>query len=219
MRIFSIKSGRYKMLGKWTKDKNGSTDSLEKDPPEDVSKQTENMNADEHLNERKVNTILRGSKVTGDINVSCDLVLTGDVEGNITALADSNILIKGSCKGNIITGRGDVDIRGELQSGNITTGGNVSISGKFTGGEVKAGGKIFVNCEFTGMLEANEIEIGAHAHIKGKLFYKEFITVSRGAKVEVHLCRMLEESNGEHKAPETKVVEMKPPVQELSGVK
>jgi cytoskeletal protein CcmA (bactofilin family) len=205
------------MLKKWGKDKDDNNNSLKKDPPKDISKQTENINAEEHTPERKVNNILRGSKVTGDINVTCDLVLSGDVEGNIRAKEDSNIVIKGSCKGNIET-KGNVDIRGELQSGNITTEGNVSISGKFTGGEVKAGGKIYVNCEFTGRLEANEIEIGAHANIRGELFYKEFITVSRGAKVEVHLCRNQEESKGENKTPEKKVVEMKPPVKELSGV-
>jgi len=205
------------MLGKWGKDKDGTSDSLKKDPPQDMSQQAEIMNADENTPERKVNTILRGSKVTGDISVTCDLVLSGDVEGNITAREDSNIVIKGSCKGNIETRKGNVDIRGELQSGNITTGGNVSISGKFTGGEVKAGGKIFVNCEFTGRLEGNEIEVGPHAHIKGELFYREFITISRGAKVEVHLCRMQEESKGAQKTPEKKVVDIKPPVQELSG--
>jgi cytoskeletal protein CcmA (bactofilin family) len=207
------------MLKNWGKVKDNNTDSFKKDPPQDISKHKENMSADENTGERKVNNILRGSKVTGDISVSCDLVLSGDVEGNITARENSNIVIKGSCKGNIETGRGNVDIRGTLQSGNITTGGNVSISGKFTGGEVKAGGKIFVNCEFTGRLEGNEIEVGAHAHIRGELFYKEFITISRGAKVEVHLCRMQEEQKGNNKTPEKKVVDMEPPVNELSGVK
>jgi len=207
------------MLKNWGKDKDDNADSFKKDPPRDISKHTGNMNADVNTDERQVNNILRGSKVTGDISVSCDLVLSGDVEGNITARENSNIVIKGSCKGNIETGKGNVDIRGTLQSGNITTGGNVSISGKFTGGEVKAGGKIFVNCEFTGRLEGNEIEVGAHAHIRGELFYKEFITISRGAKVEVHLCRMQEEQKGNNKTPEKKVVDMKPPVNELSGVK
>jgi cytoskeletal protein CcmA (bactofilin family) len=207
------------MLKKWTKDKEVTTESFKKDPPKDSGEQTEFMKTDETTRERKVNTILRGSKVKGDISVSCDLVLSGDVEGNITAREDSNITIKGSCKGNIETGRGNIDIRGELQSGNIATGGNVSISGKFTGGEVKAGGKIYVNCEFSGRLEGNEIEVGPHAHIRGELFYREFITISRGAKVEVHLCRMQEESKGEKKTPEQKGIGMKPPVNELSGVK
>ena len=207
------------MLGKWTKDKDVNTESFKKEPPKDNSKQTGNMNVDENTNERKVNNILKGSKVTGDIIISCDLVLSGDVEGNITAREDSNIVIKGSCKGNIATRRGDIDIRGELQSGKITTEGNVSISGKFTGGEVKAGGQIYVNCEFTGRLEGNEIEIGPHANIRGEIFYKEFITVSRGAKVEVHLCRIEDVSNGENKTLEKKVVVMKQPVKELSGVK
>ena len=208
------------MLKKWVSEKsNVHTESFEKDSPKDNSNMIAPAMPDKRTSEKKVNHILKGSKVTGDINVTCDLVLSGDLEGNITALEDSNIVIKGSCKGNIATRRGDIDIRGELQSGKISTEGNVSISGKFTGGEVKAGGQIYVNCEFTGRLEGNEIEIGPHANIRGELFYKEFITVSRGAKVEVHLCRIQEEPKGANKAPEKKVVDMKLPVKELSGVK
>ena len=76
-----------------------------------------------------------------------------------------------------------------------------------------------MNCEFSGRLEGNEIEVGPHAHIKGELYYKEFITISRGAKVEVHLCRMPEEKKVEKTTPEQKVGEIKPPVNELTGVK
>ena len=207
------------MFEKWVSEKNNvNTNSSEKDPQKDIGKSTGKMMSDKATGDKKVNNILKGSKVTGDINVTCDLVLSGDVKGNIIAREDANIVIKGFCKGNIETRRGDVDIRGELQSGNITTEGNVSISGKFTGGEVKAGGKIYVNCEFTGRLEGNEIEIGPHANIRGELFYKEFITVSRGAKVEVHLCRIEDERKGENKTAEKKVVDMKPPVKEFSGV-
>jgi cytoskeletal protein CcmA (bactofilin family) len=208
------------MLKKWVSEKsNVHTDSFEKDSPKDNSNMIAPTMPDKRISEKKVNHILKGSKVTGDINVTCDLVLSGDLEGNISALEDSNIVIKGSCKGNIATRRGDIDIRGELQSGKISTEGNVSISGKFTGGEVKAGGQIYVNCEFTGRLEGNEIEIGPHANIRGELFYKEFITVSRGAKIEVHLCRIENESKGENKTLEKKIVDMKLPVKELSGVK
>ncbi|GBD96492.1 MAG TPA: hypothetical protein ENG83_08835 [Nitrospirae bacterium] len=208
------------MLKKWGSEKsNVNTDSFEKDTRKDTGKTTGNMTSDKITGDRKVNNILKGSKVIGDINVTCDLELSGDVEGNITAKDNSNIVIKGSCKGNIESGTGDIDIRGDLRSGNITTGGNVSISGKFTGGEVKAKGKIFVNCEFTGRLEGNEIEIGANAHVKGELFYIEYISVSRGAKVEVHLCRIQEESKGKNKTPEKKVIDMTPPVKELIGVK
>ena len=208
------------MLEKWVTGKsNGNTDSLEKDLTKETGNTKDNMTSDKETGERKINNILKGSKVTGDIYVTCDTVLSGDVVGNITAKDNSSIVIKGYCKGNIESGRGDVDIRGELKSGNITTGGNVSISGKFTGGKVKAGGKIFVNCEFTGRLEGTEIEIGANAHIKGELFYKEYISVSRGAKVEVHLCRMQEEIKGDNKKPEKKVQDIKPPVAELVAVK
>jgi len=92
------------------------------------------------------------------------------------------------------------------------------ISGKFNGGEVKAKGKIYINCEFKGMLEGNEIEIGPNAQVKGELFYQEYISISKGAKVEVQLCRMQEERNVENKSPEKKVVDIKSSVKELSKV-
>ncbi len=139
-----------------------------------------------------VNKILKGSKLTGDINVTCDLELSGDVEGNITSLKNSNILIKGFCKGNIDTKEGNVDIEGELSGGNITAGKDVKISGKFNGGEVKAGGKIFIDGEFNGKLEGNDIEIGANSRGKGEIFYKEFISISRGAKVDVQISQTKE---------------------------
>jgi cytoskeletal protein CcmA (bactofilin family) len=207
------------MLKKWVSEKNNANaDRLDAAPQTDIVKTAANMTPDKSPGVSKVNNILKGSKVTGDINVSCDLILSGDVVGNINAKDNSNVVIKGSCKGNIESGRGDVDIRGELRNGNITTGGNVSISGKCTGGEVKAKGKIYVNCQFTGRLEGNEIEIGANAHVKGEVFYREYISVSRGAKVEVHLCRMQEESKGEKKEPEKKTPDIQPPVKELIGV-
>lgn len=208
------------MIKKWGADREHvKTDDHEKDSLQDISNNIRNLTADENTGNRQVNTILKGSKITGDIKVECDLEVIGDVEGNITAQEDSNIVIKGSCTGNIETGRGNVDIRGELRNGNITTGGNVSISGKFTGGEVKAKGRIYVDCEFKGKLEGSEIEIGSNAHGKGELCYKEYISVARGAKIEVHLCRIQEEGKAENKFPENKIVEMKHPVNELMGIK
>ncbi len=139
-----------------------------------------------------VNKILKGSRLIGDINVTCDLELSGDVEGNITSMQNSNILIKGVCNGNIETKEGSVDIEGELSGGNITAGKDVKISGKFNGGEVKAEGKIFVDGEFNGKLEGSDVEIGANASGKGEIFYKEFISISRGAKVEVQISQTKE---------------------------
>jgi hypothetical protein len=52
--------------------------------------------------------------------------------------------------------------------------------------------------------------------VKGKLSYKEYISISKGAKVDVQLCRIQEELNAENKSPEKKVVHMNPPVEELS---
>jgi cytoskeletal protein CcmA (bactofilin family) len=150
-----------------------------------------------------VNKILKGSKLTGDINVSCDLEVSGDVDGNITSMQNSNILIKGVCKGNIETKEGSVDIEGELQGGNITAGKDVKITGKYSGGDIKAEGKIFVDGEFNGKLEGNDIEIGANSSGKGEIFYKEYISISRGAKIDVQISQS-KQSLKEVKAPPKK---------------
>ena len=183
------------------------------------------------LNSTNINTILKGSKLTGDINVTCDLELTGDVEGNIKSAHNSNIVIKGTCKGNIETKEGSVDISGELQSGNITAGNNVTISGKFSGGEVRANGRISVNGEFNGKLQGNEIEIGENAWGKGEIFYKEYISIAKGAKVEVQISKLQEELKVIKNTPDTrglpekKVVDyksstdIKPPVKEVIEVR
>lgn len=163
-----------------------------------------------------INTILKGSKLTGDINVTCDLELTGDVEGNIKSVHKSNIVIKGTCKGNIETREGSVDISGELENGNIIAGNNVSITGRFSGGDVRANGRISVNGEFNGKLEGNEIEIGANARGKGEIFYKEYISIAKGAKVEVQISKLQEElkviknTPDAKSLPEKKVVDIKP---------
>ena len=164
-----------------------------------------------------VNKILKGSKLTGDINVTCDLELSGDVEGNITSMQNSNILIKGVCKGNIETREGSVDIEGELSGGNITAGQDVKISGKFNGGEVKALGKIFVDGEFNGKLEGNDIEIGPKSSGKGEIFYKEYISISRGAKIDVQISQT-KEALREVKTPsKTKAADTKSVKQSVEG--
>ena len=157
-----------------------------------------------------VNKILKGSKLIGDINVTCDLELSGDVEGNIISKQKSNILIKGVCKGNIETTEGSDDIEGELRGGNITAGKDVKISGKFNGGEVKAVGKIFVDGEFNGKLEGNDIEIGPNSSGKGEIFYKEYISVSRGAKVDVQISQTKEALKEVRTPPKTKATDTNP---------
>lgn len=136
---------------------------------------------------KRANTILKGSKLIGDINITTDLELSGEVEGSITSVKDSNIILKGTCKGNIETKEGSVYIEGSLEGGNIVAGKEVSITGKFNGIGIKAINRIYVNGEFTGRLEANEIEIGPKAVGKGELHYKELISIARGAKVNVQI--------------------------------
>jgi len=177
----------------------------------------------EHIPERPIsqqkNTILKGSKLIGDINVTCDLELTGDIEGNITSDLKSNIVIKGSCKGNISTREGNVAIDGELTSGDIIAGNNVNISGRFNGGEVKAEGKIYVNGEFQGRLEANEIEIGPGASGNGELFYRECISIAKGAKINGQISRVQEELKLVKAPPESNIANINPPGKNLSEAK
>ncbi len=168
---------------------------------------------------KKMNTIMKGSKLTGDINISCDLDLSGEVEGNISSEQDSNIAIKGICRGNIRTREGNVNIEGELINGDVTAGGDVKITGKFNGGTIKAKGKISVNGEFKGKLESNEIEVGQNAKGKGELLYNEYISISKGAKVEVHISQTQEKPLTVKKTPEMKIVNIEAPNKEAGRTK
>jgi len=170
----------------------------------------------EDSGEKKLNAILRGSKLTGDINISYDLELSGEVEGNINSDKNSNIVIKGVCKGNIRTKEGNVDVEGALNSGDIISGGDVKITGKFEGGKVEAKGKIYLNGEFNGMLEGNEIEVGPKAHGKGELVYKEFISIAKGAKVEAQVRQVQAEVKVAKKPADMRVVNLEQPAKEVS---
>lgn len=156
---------------------------------------------------KRTNTILKGSKLKGDINVTSDLELSGDVEGNIRSLQDSNIILRGNCKGNIETKDGSVNIEGSLEGGNIAAGKEVRITGKFNGGEVKAKNKIYVDGEFNGRLEANEIEIGPLALGKGELHYNEFISIARGARINAQIVQSQQELKMVDKSQEKKTPE------------
>jgi cytoskeletal protein CcmA (bactofilin family) len=184
---------------------------------EDVPKDVPVRPSGTAVRSSSVNKILKGSKLIGDINVTCDLEMSGDVEGNITSMQESNILIKGVCKGNIETKGGSVDIEGELRGGNITAGKDVKISGKFNGGEVKAVGKIFIDGEFNGKLEGNDVEIGPNSSGKGEIVYKEYISISRGAKVDVQISQTQEGLKVVKTPPKTEAADTRPVKQSVKG--
>jgi len=162
------------------------------------------------------NTILKGSKLIGDINVTCDLELSGDIEGNIRSTDKSNIAIMGTCKGNIETKDGNVNIEGALEDGNIIAGSDVRINGRFSGGEVRAKGKIYINGEFNGKLEGNEVEIGPDAKGTGEILYKEFISIARGARIDGQISQAQKELKLVKNTPEENKNESKPPVKEAA---
>ncbi len=135
-----------------------------------------------------VNAIHKGSKVTGNFVITQDLYVAGDIEGNITGENNASIFIKGSCKGSIKT-KGSVEIDGEMSGGDIVAGSSVKITGKFLGGKIQATERIHINGEFGGSLESNEIEVGAGARGKGEIFYKETLSIQKGAKIEGKITR------------------------------
>ena len=155
--------------------------------------------------EQGINTICKGNKVTGNMVISQDLQMNGDLEGNITAENNASIFIKGTCKGNIDAKGGSVEIEGEMSGGNITAGGYVNVTGKFLGGKIKAKDKIHINGEFTGNLESNEVELGAAAQGKGEILYKETLCIQKGAKMEGKVTRVVPERiPGPERKPEPK---------------
>jgi cytoskeletal protein CcmA (bactofilin family) len=191
-------------------DGNGNNGGHKQEPAPGISENINTKSAEKNIiKSNNVNTILKGSKLIGDINVTCDMRLSGDVEGNITSEQNSNIIIQGTCRGNIVTKEGSVDIEGELSGGNITSGGNVRLVGKFNGGEATAKGKIYVNGEFNGKLEGNEIEIGPNASGKGELLYREYISIAKGAKIEAQISRVQQELQIVKNEPEKKIMDIK----------
>lgn len=180
------------------------------------SSPTSNQSSTPSRSTRTVNQILKGSRLTGDVHIDCDLELSGEVEGNITSDTGSNVVIKGTCKGGITTKEGSVDIEGELKGGDIIAGSDVTITGKFGGGKVSAKGKILIDGEFNGVLEGNEIELGSRAKGAGRLLYRESLSIARGAKVEGEMACVAEEKPAEktdEKAQESK--DSKPPQRSL----
>lgn len=137
-----------------------------------------------------VNAINKGSKLTGNLVITQDLQITGDVEGDITSEEGSNIFIKGTCKGNIKTAGGSVEIEGDMSGGDIVAGGYVKVTGRFHGGKIQAKEKIHINGEFSGTLESNEIEVGSLAKGTGEIVYKEHLSIQKGANVEGRITRV-----------------------------
>lgn len=208
------------MFEKWSSNSgtavlNGNGDKTQKnDNAASTGTQGKSENTAHGINQaaapKRTNTILKGSKMKGDITVTNDLELSGDVEGNIRSFQDSNIVLKGNCKGNIETKDGSVMIDGSLDGGNIIAGKDVRITGKFNGGEVKAKNRIYIDGEFNGRLEANEIEIGSRAVGKGELHYKEFISVARGARVNAQIIQAQQELKVPDKSQGKKTPEPEP---------
>jgi cytoskeletal protein CcmA (bactofilin family) len=176
-----------------------------------------NYSAKENISKHKTNIILKGSKLTGDILISHDIELEGDVEGTITSEQQSNIVIRGNCKGSINVKKGNVDIEGQMSDGDIVAGGNVSVTGTFNGGKIEAEGNIFVNGQFIGTLKGGEIEVGPDARGTGEFLYRESISIAKGAIVEVQVRQTGHERQMPKELADAQTVNNKPPLSEAMG--
>ena len=132
---------------------------------------------------KPVNTVLKGSRITGDIKVSCDVEVSGEVQGNITSEGDAKIHIQGMCKGSLQTEDGDIVVSGELSDGNIISGGSVTVTGSFKGGEISAKDKLSIDGILEGKIKAKEVEIGAKTTGTAEITYTDFISIAKGAKI------------------------------------
>jgi cytoskeletal protein CcmA (bactofilin family) len=168
---------------------------------------------------QKTNALLRGSRLIGNINVTCDLELSGDVEGNITSDKKCDIIIKGNCQGSINTKEGNVDIRGQMSNGDIIAGGDIKITGKFNGGKAEAKGKLYIDGKFNGKLQGSDVEIGPNAQGNGEILYTESISIAKGANVKVHIDKFQAEHEKGKKAAENKVIDFEFPIKKKRGIK
>ena len=205
------------MFKSWGTDSENMNDQEQKAP--EIKERPVVTGKVESKKNESVNKILKGSKLSGNIQVTCDMELSGDVEGNITSDQDSSIIIKGSCKGNIETKGGCVVIDGQLSEGNIIAGRDVTISGKFDGGEIRAQGRVYINGEFNGKLEGSEVELGAKARGKGEISYIEHISIAKGASIEVQISRGQKELKLVKNGPDTKEAQNKTANEAMKAVK
>jgi cytoskeletal protein CcmA (bactofilin family) len=205
------------MFKNWGTDSENMNDEEQKAP--EIKEQPVVTGKVESKKSDSVNKILKGSKLSGNINVTCDMELSGDVEGNITSEQDSTIVIKGSCKGNIETKGGSVVIDGQLSEGNIIAGRDVTISGKFDGGEIRAKGRVYINGDFNGKLEGNEVELGAKARGKGEISYIENISIAKGANIEVQISKGQKELKLVKNGPDKKATVSNPDENTMKAVK
>lgn len=155
---------------------------------------------------KKPNFLVQGSRLIGNVTVSSDLEISGEVQGNITAKENASICVKGTCKGSIETQQGDVILEGDLSAGNIKSGGDVTILGCFRGETVHAAGKASINGEFSGVLYATDVEVGPQAKIRGEVHYVESFSVEKGAAIGCQLIHLNENEKEEEKDQEVEPV-------------
>jgi len=138
--------------------------------PENAQEPKSQVSSEMRMEAQETNQLMEGSKVTGDLWVSSNLELGGEVTGNITSQAHSTILLRGICR-----------------EGDISAGGDIEITGVFEGGEITSQGRCLINGECYGKVEAFEVELGSQAKVSGEIIYHSSIQISEGAQIEAKI--------------------------------
>ena len=102
----------------------------------------------------KLNVIVEGSKVIGDMITESNLRIDGEVVGNVSAASKVVIGVKGKIKGNLSCGSADIEgnIDGTLKvDGLLSLRSTASITGEITTAklEVEEGANFSGNCKMS----------------------------------------------------------------------
>lgn len=105
-------------------------------------------------NPDRLNIIVEGSKVIGDMITESNLRIDGIVEGNVSSAAKVVIGKSGSIKGNLICGDADIegDVKGTLKiDGLLTLRSTSKIEGEITTSkfQVEEGAEFSGNCKMS----------------------------------------------------------------------
>lgn len=109
----------------------------------------------------RLNVIVEGSKVMGDMITESNLRVDGEIIGNVTSAAKVVIGATGSIKGDLISGEGDVEgtINGTVKiEGLLTLRSSANVNGEITTAklQVEEGAQFSGNCKMSNQTTQSE---------------------------------------------------------------
>lgn len=112
----------------------------------------------------RLNVIVEGTRITGDIVAESNVRINGEIDGNVTSTSKVVIGITGRVKGNLICQ--DADIEGKVE-GHLKIDNLLSLRSK---------------ADITGEILTSKIQIEEGAQFSGSCKMSNFSTSSSGAK-------------------------------------